>query len=93
MDISQQGRIISLKSGIGGPVSLANGGVYWVNPRAMRSASFSLAGLAGKISLEEDIFPAALAFGQRLLGIEFSGAFIDIGVPHDYHRASTLLAQ
>lgn len=89
MDISPQGQIISLKSGTGRPGRLANGGVYWVNPRAVRSEKFSS---GDKASLEDDIFPAAMALGQRLMGIEFSGTFIDIGVPDDYHRASTLLA-
>jgi D-glycero-alpha-D-manno-heptose 1-phosphate guanylyltransferase len=89
MDISPQGKIVSLKSGTGQPDRLANGGVYWVNPRALLSGRF----LPGdKVSLEDDIFPAAMASGQRLLGIEFSGTFIDIGVPDDYHRAPSLLA-
>jgi len=30
--------------------------------------------------------------GQRLMGMEFPGIFIDIGVPDDYHRAPALLA-
>lgn len=89
MDISPQGRITSLKSGTGRPGSLANGGVYWVNPRALCSEKFSP---GDKLSLEDDIFVAAIAFGQCLLGIEFSGTFIDIGVPDDYHRAPALLA-
>lgn len=89
MDISPQGQIISLKSGTGRPGRLANGGVYWVNPRALHSERFSP---GDKASLEDDIFPAAMALGQHLMGLEFSGTFIDIGVPDDYHRASTLLA-
>lgn len=89
MDISPQGQIISLKSGTGRPGRLANGGVYWVNPRALHSERFSP---GDKTSLEDDIFPAAMALGQHLMGLEFSGTFIDIGVPDDYHRASTLLA-
>lgn len=89
IDISPQGQIVSLKSGTGRPGRLANGGVYWVNPRALRSEKFSP---GDKVSLEDDIFPAAMISGQRLLGIEFSGTFIDIGVPDDYHRAPALLA-
>lgn len=89
MDISPQGQITSLKSGTGSPGRLANGGVYWVNPRALPSGKFSPGDNA---SLEDDIFPSAMASGQRLYGIEFTGAFIDIGVPEDYNRASTLLA-
>ena len=89
MDVSPQGQITSLKSGIGDPGRLANGGVYWVHPRALRSSRFVP---GDKVSLENDIFPAAMASGHRLFGIEFPGIFIDIGVPDDYHRAPALLA-
>jgi D-glycero-alpha-D-manno-heptose 1-phosphate guanylyltransferase len=88
MEISPQGQVITLKSGAGQPDRLANGGVYWVNPRALFREKFSP---GDKASLEDDIFPTAMAAGQRLFGIEFPGTFIDIGVPDDYHRASTLL--
>jgi D-glycero-alpha-D-manno-heptose 1-phosphate guanylyltransferase len=88
MDVSPQGQITSLKSGIGDRGRLANGGVYWVHPRALRGGRFAS---GDKVSLEDDIFPAAMASGDRLFGVEFSGTFIDIGVPDDYHRASELL--
>ena len=89
MNVSPQGKITSLKSGTGHPGRLANGGVYWVHPRALRGSRFVP---GDKVSLEDDIFPAAMASGQHLFGIEFPGAFIDIGVPDDYHRAPALLA-
>ena len=89
MDISPQGEITSLKSGTGQPGRLANGGVYWVNPRALSGNKFSP---GEKVSLEDDIFSAATAAKQHLMGMEFSGTFIDIGVPDDYHRAPALLA-
>ena len=88
MGVSPQGKITSLKSGIGGPGRLANGGVYWVHPRALRGGRFAS---GDKVSLEDDIFPAAMASGDRLFSVEFSGIFIDIGVPDDYHRAQELL--
>ena len=87
MGVSPGGQITSLKSGIGDPGRLANGGVYWVHPRALRGGRF----VSGdKVSLEDDIFPAAMASGDRLFGVEFSGTFIDIGVPDDYNRAPEL---
>lgn len=89
IDISQQGQINSLKSGTSHPGRLANGGVYWVHPRALLGGRFAP---DDKVSLEDDIFPAAMASGQRLYGIEFPGTFIDIGMPDDYHRAFALLA-
>ena len=88
LDMSPQGEITSLKSGTCKRGRLANGGVYWVAPGAIVSEKFSL---GSKVSLEDAIFPASIALGQRLFGIEFSGTFIDIGVPDDYHLASTLL--
>lgn len=90
MDISSQGQITSLKSGTSQSGRLANGGVYWVNPRALLRERFSP---GDKVSLEDDIFPVAMALGQRLFGVEFSGTFIDIGIPDDYCRASALLSR
>lgn len=89
MGVSPQGQITSLKSGAGHPGHLANGGVYWVHPRALLGGRFAP---GDKVSLEDDIVPAAMASGQRLFGIEFPGTFIDIGVPDDYHHAAALLA-
>lgn len=86
MGLSPQGRIVSLESAYRG--GLANGGVYWVEPRALHGNQFSM---GERTSLEHDILPAALASGRRLFGIEFSGTFIDIGVPDDYRRAASLL--
>ena len=88
MDVAADGKIISLKSGAGRAGVLANGGVYWVRPRALSSLAFAP---GNKVSLEEDIFPAAVAAGQRLYGLRFPGTFIDIGVADDYHRAPALL--
>ncbi len=87
IEMSTQGQITSLKSGVDQGLRLANGGVYWVHPRALSGAGR----LGGKLSLEDDLFPRALAAGHRLCGIEFRRTFIDIGVPDDYHRASSLL--
>ena len=91
MDVTPQGRITSLKSGTGQPGRLANGGVYWVHPRALRGNNGGFAP-GDKASLEDDIFPLAMESGQRMFGVEFPGIFIDIGVPEDYRRAPALLA-
>ena len=88
MEVSPQGVITSLKSGSDQLGRLANGGVYWVNPGILLNEKFPL---NNKFSLEDDIFPAAGASGQRLMGLEFSGTFIDIGIPTDYYRAPALL--
>ena len=88
IELSSEGRITSLKSGVEQGPRLANGGVYWVHPRVLSGAWRG----GAKLSLEDGVFPAAFAAGQRLFGLEFTGTFIDIGVPDDYHRAATLLA-
>ena len=89
MDIARDGRITSLKSDTAKPSRLANGGVYLVNPGALRLGGWRP---GGKHSLEDEILPAALATDQRLYGLECSGKFIDIGVPEDYARVPNLLA-
>jgi len=88
MDVAKDGQIRSFKSRAGS-VALANGGVYWINPRAIPTSCFEQ--WAGPVSLEQDIFPAALAAGNRFFGFEHSGTFIDIGLPDDYHRSALII--
>ena len=89
MDVSPQGRIISLQSeNIAQHSHLANGGVYWVNQRTLSNWTVLL---GSKVSLEDDIFPSELASGRRLFGLEFQGTFIDIGLPEDYYRSMEML--
>jgi len=89
MGVAADGRVTGLRpqNDNARGAGAANGGVYWVR----RDALDALPQGEGKVSLEEDLFPAALAAGQRLYGCESSGAFIDIGLPHDYRRAAALL--
>lgn len=89
VEVSPQGRITSLRSGAAQGARLANGGVYWVHPRVLQKGYVLPDRM---ISLEDDVFPGALASGQRLFGIECAGTFIDIGMPEDYQRAAALLA-
>lgn len=83
--LSPEGRITSLQSEAS---PLVNGGVYWVNPRALPPAD-AVGG--DQLSLEDDLLPAAAREGRRLFGREFDGPFIDIGLPQDYHRAREAL--
>lgn len=87
MEIGPDGEVAALnaKNDMRG---LANGGVYWVSPAALAESGFS----AGeKVSLEKEIFPAALASGRRMYGVEFTGTFLDIGLPSDYFSAPEIL--
>ncbi|MCO7519090.1 MULTISPECIES: nucleotidyltransferase family protein [unclassified Pseudomonas] len=65
-----------------------NGGVYWMR-RACLEALAHRAGQA--LSLEQQLLPQWLDSGLNVLGFVASGRFIDIGVPHDYQRASALI--
>ena len=67
---------------------LANGGVYWLRPDALREQA---AVAEAPQSLETDLFPALLRAGRKLCGCVFQGTFIDIGLPDDFRRAQDLL--
>lgn len=90
MTVDGDGRISALKSDDQAPGRLANGGVYLVHPRALRGAPDPA---HRALSLENDLFPAWLEAGQRFHGLAVDARFIDIGVPHDYHRAADVLPQ
>ncbi|WP_445772197.1 sugar phosphate nucleotidyltransferase [Rheinheimera sp.] len=64
----------------------ANGGVYWVNPRALKP----FITISSKLSLEEELFPKCRQIGQTFCGIKSYSTFIDIGVPNDYDRAQKI---
>lgn len=87
MSVGTEGEITSL-DGENSLPGLANGGVYWVHPRAVADSGFSI---GEKVSLEKGILPSAIASGRRIFGVEFSGVFLDIGLPSDYYRAEDIL--
>ena len=75
------------KSGQGGDlVHWANGGVYWVHPRALNPFREDTA----NISLEAELFPRCDQLGQVFCGLQSKAPFIDIGIPEDYARAQTM---
>jgi D-glycero-alpha-D-manno-heptose 1-phosphate guanylyltransferase len=84
--MTDDGQITALRA----PASpLANGGVYWFRPDALANAGIA----AGQpASLENGLLPRFFDQGQRFAGLVSTGDFIDIGVPHDYHRAASVLA-
>lgn len=88
IEVKSDGEIGSLTSGTGEQSRLANGGVYLVNPSVLANKAFIP---GSKLSLEADLLPALVAQGYKLFGLEFSGTFIDIGIPQDYFRAAEVL--
>jgi D-glycero-alpha-D-manno-heptose 1-phosphate guanylyltransferase len=89
IDLSEKGRIQSFQSQLHSPQGrLANGGVYWFNPKTIPEQWRTL---TSPISLESDLFSDLLTSPRSLLGLEHTGIFIDIGVPEDYYRSAELL--
>lgn len=87
--VEEDGRIASVCSETRAePGTLANGGVYLVEPHVMAASGFA-AGM--KASLEDDILVALQQKKARLYGFECSGRFIDIGLPRDYLRAGEIV--
>lgn len=75
------------KSGPGaGRVHWANGGVYWVHPRALLACSDHEA----NISLEQELLPKYDQTGQVFCGLKSRAPFIDIGIPEDYAKSQTM---
>jgi D-glycero-alpha-D-manno-heptose 1-phosphate guanylyltransferase len=88
MEIDEACRVTALQSGAGTPGRLANGGVYLANAEMLREGRWAC---GDKLSLEQDLLPAAFERGRRFYGIECPGAFLDIGIPEDYLRAPAVL--
>jgi D-glycero-alpha-D-manno-heptose 1-phosphate guanylyltransferase len=85
MGVDRAGRVRALRCA---DSPLANGGVVWFRPAALRVVDHQPGCV---LSLENEVLPASLAQGQRFAALECPGAFIDIGVPSDYHRADRVI--
>lgn len=88
IETDSNGAIRSLTSKKKELTSLVNGGVYLVNTNLFSTSRFKA---GDKASLEDDLLSEFFSNNVRLFGIEFSGQFIDIGLPDDYNKASTIL--
>ncbi|BEV73301.1 D-glycero-D-manno-heptose 1-phosphate guanosyltransferase [Paludibacterium sp. THUN1379] len=82
-------RIVSLRSAMSDKKPfLGNGGVYIIQSDVLADCGYAQ---GEKVSLEEGILSTIQNAGRALYGLACPGKFIDIGVPHDYHRASEFL--
>ena len=88
IQLEPSGKLKLMNQQIGGQETLANGGVYLINPSNIKALGFKS---GEKISLERDILKKLSDNHFDIYGIEFEGQFIDIGVPNDYKRASSIL--
>jgi len=90
VQLAKSGEVISLKSKEFFFDLLVNGGVYLIDPYVIDKLNLKL-GI--KTSLEDQLLPSFLSLGGRLFGKEYSGKFIDIGIPADYSRAHKILSE
>lgn len=67
------------------PSSLANAGMYILNPGILDYIPKSR-----PVSIEREIFPK-LADERKIYGCHFEGLWVDIGEPRDYLKANSLL--
>lgn len=89
MQVAADGAITALRASAStSDGALANGGVYLVNSSVLERCQVK-AGQAA--SLEGDLLTNLMDQGARFFGTEYAGRFIDIGIPADYYRASSLL--
>jgi D-glycero-alpha-D-manno-heptose 1-phosphate guanylyltransferase len=88
INIKEDGQIVSFNNAEDEIGSLANGGVYYINPNIIQKNKF-LMGVS--YSLETQIIPKLMADGESLYGLEYDEVFIDIGMPKDYLLAQQIV--
>ena len=80
--------IVAFSAKPSGSEGIINGGVYLMQRETLLGLGWNP---GDKVGLEQDLFPALLDRKLKMLGMECTGAFIDIGVPIDYQRAAAVL--
>jgi D-glycero-alpha-D-manno-heptose 1-phosphate guanylyltransferase len=70
--------------------TFANGGVYLLDPKKL----IFLEDLKGKhLSLEKEVLNHCIKNGHKIYGFISNAKFLDIGMPSDYQRASSVLSE
>lgn len=91
VDMTDDGRITALHGRKAGAAShYVNGGVYVLVPGIFSNLPMPS---DRTISLEDDLLPALIEQGTRVQGYPSKGRFIDIGLPADYLRLESWLAE
>ena len=88
VEITTSGKILKMKVNNNQSSYVANGGVYLINPLALKNMDKPQHKI---ISLEDELLPEFISSGGVLYGLECFGSFIDIGIPRDYYRATEIL--
>lgn len=93
VSMNADGRIVSInarcREGLGN--NRINGGVYLIRKNLFEA--YEIVTPPQPCSLENDMFPALLQNGGYMLGYLSSDKFIDIGMPKDYRKFSTLMKE
>jgi D-glycero-alpha-D-manno-heptose 1-phosphate guanylyltransferase len=90
IEIDENNVVISLKTDIVQFNTLINAGAYIVNPSALDRFNSSI---GKEVSIENEILPSLIFSKDGVYGMQFSGRFIDIGIPSDYYNAENILHQ
>ena len=88
IEITKTGKILKMKVNNNQSSYVANGGVYLINPLALKNMDKPQHKI---ISLEDELLPEFISSAGALYGLECFGSFIDIGIPEDYYRATDIL--
>lgn len=82
--LNADGIVTAFNAEASGNEGIINGGVYLIRPAALLELGYDP---GVKVALEQDLFPALLKSGKRIVGFVTDANFIDIGIPEDYFRA------
>jgi D-glycero-alpha-D-manno-heptose 1-phosphate guanylyltransferase len=86
VDVDEAGRVVSFREkGSQSGKGMINAGIYLLARHVLESIPPEKA-----VSLEREVFPRLI--GEGLSGFPQTSRFIDIGIPSDYHAASSFLA-
>ncbi len=84
VDVDNRGVIRGLLTAKSEINSLANAGVYYINPQIFNNVLFVF---GQKYSLEDQIIPIVIQEGCCVMGHQQDIEFIDIGIPSDYEKS------
>jgi D-glycero-alpha-D-manno-heptose 1-phosphate guanylyltransferase len=86
--IDQSNNIRQLNSAKGQIGELANGGVYFIKPSVLDPKKFIP---GNKYSLEDEVLKSVIDNEKKVIGLQQSGSFLDIGIAKDYLVAQQII--
>lgn len=86
--LGKEGKVEGFSSSKAQVGDSASGGIYLISPDSLKNLPWKA---GDNISIESKLLPEFLGCGGRCYGVHFAQEFIDIGLPDDYLRASSIL--